>query len=355
MYTLHCRPKKLHAIASAEPHWPAPVSVVSRATFSFLLKSAWMLYHLVGMSFSSRTNFVWLSWLDLVAIIGLLRISIRRDPWESALTIRKGDWPCQYTSLLDSCRRSGCHGPNATPAAHRRDPDAVPPDRPGSGAGTGRADQKPHRVCGGARRRRSPGRHQPHAGSGPRLGGDARLSALHLVAGPRRRRGDGHLAARDGIRLAHGEGADPARRRGGTEPPRRRDRERRGHRPPRARAPRGARRRRGGVRGAVRVHRVGGGPDHPDGEPRARRVREEPGRLREGLRPPPGPGEGARDHPLARRHVRPRARRLLGLARHGPRDRDAARDRARPRAEDRRRQDLAPRSGARDRDAAAVP
>src|SRR5881396_2432257 len=115
------------------------------------------------------------------------------------------------------------------------------------------------------------------------------------------------------------------------------------------------RRRRGGVRGAVRVHRVGGGPDHPDGEPRARRVREEPGRLREGLRPPPGPGEGARDHPLARRHVRSRARRLLGLARHGPGDRDAARDRARLRAEDRRRQDLAPRSGAGDRDAAPLP
>src|SRR5207302_371856 len=193
--------------------WPVPGW---RGGGSGVLKSASMLYHLVGMSFSSRTNFVWLSWLDLVAIIGLLRISIRRDPWRSALTIRKGDWPCQYTSLLDSCRRSECHCPNATPAARRRDPDAVPPDRPG----------------------------------------------------------------------------------------------------PAARASRGARRRRGGVRGAVRVHRVGGGPDHPDGEPRARRVREEPGRLREGLRPPPGPGEGARDHPLARRHVRSRARRLLGLARH---------------------------------------
>src|SRR5256886_11550614 len=152
--------------------WPVPGW---RGGGSGVLKSAWMLYHLVGMSFSSRTNFVWLSWLDLVAIIGLLRISIRRDPWESALTIRKGDWPCQYTSLLDSCRRSGCHGPNATPAAHRRDPDAVPPDRPGSGAGTGRADQKPHRVCGGARRRRSPCRHQPHARSRPRLVGDAPL------------------------------------------------------------------------------------------------------------------------------------------------------------------------------------
>src|SRR2546427_2508746 len=72
--------------------WPVPGW---RGGGSGVLKSAWMLYHLVGMSFSSRTNFVWLSWLDLVAIISLLRISIRRDPWESALTIRNGDWPCQ--------------------------------------------------------------------------------------------------------------------------------------------------------------------------------------------------------------------------------------------------------------------
>ena len=37
MYTLHCSPKNEHACASAEPHWPAPVSVERRATFSFLL------------------------------------------------------------------------------------------------------------------------------------------------------------------------------------------------------------------------------------------------------------------------------------------------------------------------------
>src|SRR5438046_10086967 len=37
MYTLHCRPKKLHAIATAEPNLLAPVSVGSRASFSFLL------------------------------------------------------------------------------------------------------------------------------------------------------------------------------------------------------------------------------------------------------------------------------------------------------------------------------
>ena len=58
------------------------------------------------------------------------------------------------------------------------------------------------------------------------------------------------------------------------------------------------------------------------------RVRQEPGRLREGLRPHPQPGARAGHHPLARRDVRSRAGRLLGLARPRPRDRDPAGDRA---------------------------
>ncbi len=37
MYTFSSRPKKLHAIASAVPHWPAPVSVVMRLAPSCLL------------------------------------------------------------------------------------------------------------------------------------------------------------------------------------------------------------------------------------------------------------------------------------------------------------------------------
>ena len=82
---------------------------------------------------------------------------------------------------------------------------------------------------------------------------------------------------------------------------------------------------------------------------------QEPGRLREGLRPHPRPGARAGDHPLARRDVRPRAGRLLGLARPRPRDRDAAGHRERARRADRRREDLAARSAARDRDAAPVP
>ena len=56
-------------------------------------------------------------------------------------------------------------------------------------------------------------------------------------------------------------------------------------------------------------------PHHPDGQPRAGRLRQEPRRLREGLRPHPQPGARARHRALAGRDVRSRAGRLLGLAR----------------------------------------
>src|SRR5437879_3575985 len=119
-----------------------------------------------------------------------------------------------------------------------------------------------------------------------------------------------------------------------------------GDRSPRAGPARDARRRRGGVRGAVRVDRALRRPHHPDGEPRARRGGPDSGRLPEGLRPHPQPGARAGHHPLARRDVRSRAGGLLGLGGPRPRDRDAAGDRERARREDRRRQDLPPRSAA---------
>src|SRR6188472_3126227 len=40
MYTVHSRPKKLQAIAIADPHWPAPVSVAIRVMPASLLKYA---------------------------------------------------------------------------------------------------------------------------------------------------------------------------------------------------------------------------------------------------------------------------------------------------------------------------
>jgi hypothetical protein len=41
MYTRHSSPNRLHASASAEPHWPAPVSVERRFTPACLLAYAW--------------------------------------------------------------------------------------------------------------------------------------------------------------------------------------------------------------------------------------------------------------------------------------------------------------------------
>ena len=55
------------------------------------------------------------------------------------------------------------------------------------------------------------------------------------------------------------------------------------------------------------------------------------------------PGARAGDHPLARRHVRPAARRLLGLGRHADRDGDGARRDPRASGQGRRHQDLAAR------------
>ena len=40
MYTTHSSPNRLDASASAEPHWPAPVSVDSRRTPASLLAYA---------------------------------------------------------------------------------------------------------------------------------------------------------------------------------------------------------------------------------------------------------------------------------------------------------------------------
>ena len=69
-----------------------------------------------------------------------------------------------------------------------------------------------------------------------RLGRDARLSPPPVVAGLRRRRGDGHRAARHGARLADVARADPAQRRRSARDAGRGRVLRRRHRPPRARS-----------------------------------------------------------------------------------------------------------------------
>ena len=182
-----------------------------------------------------------------------------------------------------------------------------------------------------------------------RLGCDAGLPPPPLVVGLRRGRGDGHRAARHGARLDQfaraGAPLDPGRRQG------RCGGERRGHRPSPGRKDvldRGNHRR---LRRAMRGDREARRPHHPDGEPRARRFGEVTRGLRTRLRPHPGAGEGAGDHPLAGRDVRSGAGGVLGEEgsprRHGGLPFGFAEERV----QGGRHQDLAARQGQRDRHA----
>ena len=127
---------------------------------------------------------------------------------------------------------------------------------------------------------------------------------------------------------------------------------RRRHRSSRAERRRDHRRRHSRLRGAMRRDRKARRPHRADGKPRAGEGGAQRRRLRQGLWPHSQPGEGAGDHPLARRDVRSRARRLLGPPRpQGGDDRRRRRDRG-PCRQGRRREDLAARQGQGDRHAA---
>ena len=202
-----------------------------------------------------------------------------------------------------------------------------------------------------ARRRRSAVGEGALARGGDRLGRDHRLPPAPLVLGLRRRRGDGHRAARHGPRLAEFAGADPQDGRGSQARPRRRCRlGRRDGSPAFRKEPLRAGNHRG-LRSAVRRDREAGRQDHPHGEPRARRGGEVARGLRARLRPHPRAGEGAGDHPLAGRDVRPGARGVLGQ--HGSLrgDGDVPFDSEEVFLEGRRNQDFAARQGQGDRHA----
>ena len=183
------------------------------------------------------------------------------------------------------------------------------------------AGLQPRRLRRRARRRRPARGEGPVARAGGRLGRDARVPPPSLGARFRRRRGDGHRAARDGARLA-----DLARARSGARStPRATSRARSSRAAP---APTISRRVRSVTVDDViaayeqqfaAVERAGGriimmasralaacasSPD--DYSPR----------LLEAARA----GEGAGHHPLAGRDVRSRARRLLGQRRSLPGD-----------------------------------
>ena len=161
------------------------------------------------------------------------------------------------------------HAAEPDAATRRWNVDALHAERSDADRRRAGTDPKPRRDGGRARRRESTGGHQSDARRGARLGRDAGVPASHLVARPCGRRGDGYLAARDGLSVVVGERADQTLRGRGEDDPRRRHCLRRGHGRSAARTAGDARRRRGGVRGVVRLHRVRRRPHHSDGEPRA--------------------------------------------------------------------------------------
>ena len=152
----------------------------------------------------------------------------------------------------------------------------------------------------------------PWLDSADRLGAHHRVPPAPVVARARRRRGHGHRPARHGRRLADLARIDPQepRRREGFS--RRAGRLRRRHRSSRTERRRDHRRRHPRLRGAMRRDRKTRRPHRADGKPRAGEGGAQRRRLRQGLWPHSQPGEGAGDHPLARRDVRSRTRRLLG-------------------------------------------
>src|SRR6266516_2725162 len=97
----------------------------------------------------------------------------------------------------------------------------------------------------------------------------------------------------------------------------------------------------------------GMGLDWPTSPALIRRGGARSGRLRQGLRARALAGARTGDHPLARRHVRPGARRILGPCRSKTGDGGLPRRARRPCRKNRRRENLAAQRRARDRDAAA--
>ena len=130
----------------------------------------------------------------------------------------------------------------------------------------------------------------------PAIDWDATLALpeLPLVARPRRRRGDGHRAARHGPRLADLARADRSLAVARARDAGSADRQRRRHRSSRAAAQYDHRRRDRRLRAAMRSDRKPRRPHHPHGQPRARGLRQVPRRLRESLRAHPAAGDASR-------------------------------------------------------------
>ena len=157
--------------------------------------------------------------------------------------------------------------------------------------------------------------YRPVGRHGHRLGEDHRVSALSVGPRPRRRRSDGHSAARRRARMDRGEATDRPCARRCQDPAGRENLLRRRHRSSRSRDQSRHRRDHPRVRGADRSNRGARRQAGDHGEPRPGARGQNAAGLCEGLRSHPPAGQRAGHHPLAGRNVRPRARRLLGLGR----------------------------------------
>ena len=242
----------------------------------------------------------------------------------------------------------------ATSRSHRGPPlRALHHRRADRAAEKGRgAETQSRRLCGRACGGRSARRQRSLARCRGRLGQDDRVPRISLGPRARRRRSDGHRAARHGARLERRAGADPPRARGREAPARR-------ARSPAASAPIiSTPNARVTIDDIIRAY-----------EQQIETIEAMGGRLivmasRALARAASGPEDYARvyarilrqvkragDHPLARRDVRSGARRLLGRRRPHGRDGDLPRDPAGARRQDRRHQDLAAVEGEGDLDA----
>src|SRR2546425_13365775 len=117
-----------------------------------VLRSAWMLYHRRGMSFSSSSSF---GRFSLAALCAISSLPGRPMEGPDYTTWTRAPPPGRMTS--PTRRGSEGHGPHTGAAARRRDDRAIHADRPDGGHPAPRAHQKPRGLRRGARRGRPAG------------------------------------------------------------------------------------------------------------------------------------------------------------------------------------------------------
>src|SRR5467141_3662320 len=93
-----------------------------------VLRSAWMLYHFDGMSFSSRRNFVRFLSVVLAAMPTSFEASPRRDPRKVRSRYERAAALSTEGGCYTARREGGGDDPHAAAAARRRSADALHAD-----------------------------------------------------------------------------------------------------------------------------------------------------------------------------------------------------------------------------------